>query len=59
MEPTQISGEKNEEFFQVENAVNTDSRHNATTMVEHVEGEIWQGINKQTILAFFVRLLWG
>ena len=55
MEQSQVFGEKTEEHIQVENAANTDDHHNNNAVVEHVEGEIWQGINKQTILAFFVR----
>ena len=40
----------------VEDSVVQEHTKGADENFNHVEGEIWTGINKQTILAFFVRL---
>lgn len=53
--------EKNMAESQVENATYNETTYNETQndramVIEHVEGEIWSGINRQTILAFFVSL---
>lgn len=48
--------EKNMAESQVENATYNETQNDRAMVIEHVEGEIWSGINRQTILAFFVSL---
>lgn len=50
-----VAVEKTMAESQVENATHNEGPNHNPDIIEHVEGEIWSGINKQTMLAFFVR----
>lgn len=56
MAAEQVAVEKTMVESQVENATHNETPDHNPAIIEHVEGEIWSGINKQTMLAFFVRL---
>jgi hypothetical protein len=56
MAAAKVSGEKSMTDIQVENTTYNDVQNDKAMAVELVEGEIWPGINKQTMLAFFVCL---
>lgn len=50
----EVDPQKFGEEVHVEDSVAQEHIRSADEEFNHVEGEIWTGINKQTILAFFV-----
>lgn len=57
MAAAKVSAEKSITETHVVTTTYNDAQNDNAMVVEHVEGEIWPGINRQTVLAFLVCFL--